>query len=79
MYSFTMQCSTATQVVVTIKYHHGRALIRELEVKYMNVSVFEYITDLYKVFLWDLLEYLKELGFDIKKYVNLFYMDARQH
>ena len=65
----------ATSDVYVIRYHHGGTLIRERETSYINGSVAEFVVDPNKICHWDLLEDIKELGCDIEKFVNLFFID----
>ena len=59
----------------TVNYHHGGILVRGGEVKYMDGSVAEFAIDPDKLCYWDLLGDLQELGYDIKKFLNLSFTD----
>lgn len=61
-----------------IKYHHGGTLLREGKVTYVNGTVNEFAVDLDKICYWDLLRDMKELGFNVKKNVNMSYIDGRR-
>ncbi|XP_039132316.1 uncharacterized protein LOC120269096 [Dioscorea cayenensis subsp. rotundata] len=59
----------------TIRYHHGGSLSMEEEVNYIGGKLDEFAVDPDKVCQWDLLGDLKDLGYDIKKTMELFYLD----
>ena len=58
-----------------IKYHHGGELAKEGLFKYQNGSVTEFCIDPDKLCYWDVLGHVKELGYDIKKAVELSFVD----
>ena len=60
-----------------IKYCHGGTLVKEKDVKYENVVVCKFSVDPNKLFHWDILGDVKELGYDISKDVKLFYVDGK--
>lgn len=52
-----------------IKYHH------EGKMKYVDGLVVEFTIDPDNICYWDLLGNLKELGYNLKKSLTLFFMD----
>ena len=59
-----------------VKYHHGGSLVKGGEVKYMDGSIAEFAVDPDKLCYWDLLGDLQELGYEVEKSLNLFFVDA---
>lgn len=57
-----------------LKYHHGGELAKG-RTKYITGSVTEFTVDPDKLCYWDVLGDVKELGFDIKKPIELTYVD----
>ena len=59
-----------------VKYHHGGSLVKGGKVKYMDGSIAEFAVDPDKLCYWDLLGDLQELGYEVEKSLNLFFVDA---
>lgn len=59
----------------TLKYHHGGGLAMEGVFKYQNGSITEFYVDLDKLCYWDALGDVKELGYAIKKAIELSFVD----
>lgn len=59
-----------------ISYHHGGTLAREGDNDYINGVVCDFAIDSNKLCHWDFLGDVKELGYDNKKNVGLFYKDC---
>ena len=72
---FGLKHRMATSDEYVIRYHHGGTPIKG-EVSYINGSVAEFAVDPDKICHWDILGDIKELGYDIEKSVNLFFIDG---
>ena len=58
-----------------VKYYLREWLVKGGEVKYMDGSIAEFAVDPNKLYYWDLLGDLQELGYEIEKSLNLFFVD----
>lgn len=58
-----------------IKYHHGGTFVMEREIKYVDGSIIEFSVDPDKICYWDLLEDMKEIGYNVKNSINLFFIE----
>ena len=59
-----------------VRYHHGGTLLRKGEVSYINGTMVEFAVDPDEICYQDLLGDIKNLGYDIEKSVNLFFIDG---
>lgn len=60
-----------------MKHHHGETLGREWLIRFVDGPVVEFSVDPYKIYWWDLLEDMKELGYSVKNDVNRFFYGRR--
>lgn len=75
-FNFFILYSMKTWYEYIISYHHGGTLPRDGDNDYINVVVSDFVVDPDKLWHWDLIGNVKELGYDIKKNVGLFYKDC---
>ena len=72
LFYFAMEHRMATLDEYVIRYHHRGTLIKG-EVHYINGYVAEFAVEPDKICHWDILGDIKELRYDIEKFVNLFF------